>query len=210
MPTGTACLTRIGRIDSNVQSPSFFRFGVQLTEECRPRGICYAFGKTMVVSHPVDLQVFDTDNSKLMDDLVAFLMGEVGTSERYSFVNTSNGLAMLALFRRTFCQFALLALHLCQRLFFFPKEARVRYLRSLRKGSEGLESHVNPYLGRHTGQAERFALNRKAHVPLASSGTLDGTGFELAFQGPMIDHLHRANLGESDTSLMGEAKSTCP
>ena len=61
MSTGAARLTRIGRIDFDERSASFFRFARELGKECRPRGICNALGKTMIVNHAVDLQVFDTE-----------------------------------------------------------------------------------------------------------------------------------------------------
>ena len=55
MSTGTACLTRRGRIDFDQRAPSFFRFGCQLTEEGRPRGIGNAFRQTMVLHHSDEL-----------------------------------------------------------------------------------------------------------------------------------------------------------
>ena len=90
MSTPAACLTRIGRIDSNVLSPSFFRFGVQLTEEGRPRGICNAFGKTMIVGHAVDAEVFHADHSEAINNLTALLVGEVLPPPGNAFMDTGD------------------------------------------------------------------------------------------------------------------------
>src|SRR2546429_3565664 len=56
MSTPATGLARIGRIDFDELASSFFRFGVQLGKEGRPRGICNAFRKTMVVGHAVHLR----------------------------------------------------------------------------------------------------------------------------------------------------------
>ncbi len=64
MSTPAAGLTRVGRLDFDERSASFFRFARELGKKCRPRGICNAFGKTMVVFHPSDSEVFHTDDPK--------------------------------------------------------------------------------------------------------------------------------------------------
>ncbi len=46
-----AILRGVGRIDFDELSASFFRFAGQLRKEGRPRGICNAFGQTMIMQH---------------------------------------------------------------------------------------------------------------------------------------------------------------
>src|SRR5213083_1558479 len=77
MSTSAAGLTRVGRIDFDERSASFFRFARELGKECRPRGICNAFGKTMIMRHAVDHQVLHGNQAKGLDDLAAFLVREV-------------------------------------------------------------------------------------------------------------------------------------
>src|SRR6266702_1260026 len=81
MSTYATCLTRIGRIDFDKRSASFFRFARELSKEGRPRGICNAFGQTVMMNHSVDLQVFHTDDTETIYDLAAFLVGEVVSSQ---------------------------------------------------------------------------------------------------------------------------------
>ena len=68
MSTPAAGLTRVGRLDFDERSASFFRFARELGKKCRPRGICNAFGKTMVVYHPIDSEVFHTDDPKAIEE----------------------------------------------------------------------------------------------------------------------------------------------
>ena len=54
-----------------------------------------------------------------------------------------HGLAVLAPFRCALSQFEVLALHLCQCLFFQAKEARVLDFGAIREGGKGFETHIN-------------------------------------------------------------------
>src|SRR5260370_35965947 len=112
MYTHAACPDSFGGIDFDERYASFFRFARELGKECRPRGICNAFGKTMVVGHPGHLQVFDTDDPKLIDDLAAFLMGEVLSPPRNPFMHTGDHLTGLAPLRCPFGMFGVPALYL--------------------------------------------------------------------------------------------------
>ncbi len=207
MSTLAACLTRIGRIDSNVQSPSFFRFGVQLTEKGRPGGICNAFGKTMVVGHSVHMQVFDTDDPMCVDDLVAFLVREILPPKGDPLMHTGYYFTVFPTFRCAFVKFGMLALDSGKSFFLFAKETRVSYLFTCREGRKGLESYINAHLFRAFRQAFRFTFNRERDVPLAGRRAMDGTGFHLAFDGAMVDHLDTANLGEAQAVVMREAET---
>ena len=177
MSTLTAGLTRIGRIDFDSSSASFFRFAEQLLKKPSPRGVSNAFGKTVVVNHAVDLQVFHTDHAETINDLTACLMGEVVTSEGDPLMHTGHRFAMLASLSCALCQLTVLALYTGQSFLFFAKEARVSDLFPGGERSERLESHVYAHLGRSLRQALRLALYRKADVPLARRGTVDGTPF---------------------------------
>ena len=76
-----AILRRIGRINFDERSASFFRFADELGKECRPRGITDAFGETMVMNHAVHVEVFYADDPVGIDNLAAILIGEVVTPE---------------------------------------------------------------------------------------------------------------------------------
>ena len=181
--TPAACLTGISWIDLHELPASLFRFAGQFTEELRPGRVTNAFGETMVMHHPVHVQVFDTDHTETVDDLPTFLMGEVIPSEGDTLMDTSHNLTVLASLGRAFRQLRMLALHFGQGLFFLAEKAGVRDLFSIGEGRKRRESDVNPDLGRRFWQTFGFALAREGDIPFAGRGTLESTRFDLALIG---------------------------
>ncbi len=207
MVAPAAILTGVGRVDLDERSASFFRFAREVVKELRPRRVTDAFCQTMVVNHPVDLEVFDADRPEAVNDLPTLLMGEVLAPECNTLMHPRNGLAMLAPLWCAFRQFGVLALHLSPRLFFCTEEARVLNLFPAREGCKGFESHINTDLLRGIGQAFRFTFYREAHVPLARRGTRDGTRLDLPFDLTVIHHLDAANFREAHPVIMRDAKA---
>jgi hypothetical protein len=160
MMAPAAILRGVGRVHSKVAPTSFFRFAGQFAEKLRPRGIMNAFGQTMVMSHAVDVQVFHTDDPIAIHNLTTFLMGEVITSEGYSFMDTSDSLAVLATQKCPFCEFTMLTLYFRQGSLFLAKKARIRYLLSIREGGKPVESYIYPNLGRYFRHVFRFDFIR--------------------------------------------------
>src|SRR6266699_3628280 len=208
MSTPAAGLTAIGRIDSNVGPASFFRFAGQFAEKFRPTGIMNALRKTVVMRHAVDLQVFHTDDPKGIDDLAAFLMGEVISSKGDALMHTSYCLPVFTTLRTSFRKFAVFTLDFGQGLLFLAEKAGVVYLRAVRESSKRLESHVYPYLSRHLRQSLRVTFHRKGSIPLVGRGTVDGEGFDLATDGPMQDDLEVSNARSIPLALLIHLKAT--
>src|SRR5205823_5289899 len=73
---------------------------------------------------------------------------------------------------------------------------------------KSLEPHIYTHWDIKGGQALRLAFNGEGDVPFACRGTADRAGLDLAFDRPMVDHLDSTDLGEGDTIIMGDAKST--
>ena len=206
--TPAAILRRIGGDSFDKLSASFFRFAGQFVEEFRPRGILNALRETMVMGHTVDMQVFNCSHSELIDNVAAFLMGEIVTTELDTLMHPRHNLAMLAPLKRTFGKLAMLALDFCQGLFLFTNKAGIGYRFSARQGGKGFQTDVHADLGRHISQAFRLALARKGDVPFASGGTLHRTRLDFALEGTVIDHLDTPHLGESHAVIMRDAKAT--
>jgi len=207
MMAPAAILRRIGRIDFDERSASFFRFARELGKECRPRGIYHAFGKTMVMNHAVHLEVFYADDPIGIDDLAAVLMGEVVTSEADTLMYSRYHLTVLTPFWCTFGKFGVLALHFCQGFLFLAKEAWVRYLFTIREGSKGLESHVNADLFRAFWQTLKFDFTRERGIPFPCRGTPNGQGFDLASYRPMQDDLEMSNTRAIQLALLIELET---
>ena len=208
MVTPTAILRRVGRIDFESSSASFFRFAEQLVKKSRPGGICNALGKTMVVGHALHMQVFHGNDAVVIDDLAAFLVSEIIPPESDALMDTGNGFAMFATFWRPFGKLRMLALHFGKSLLFLAKKAWVGYFFTRGEGREGFQSNINSHLGRKFRQSLRFAFNRKRDIPLASARPMHRTRFEFPLDGTMIDHLDTSQFGEADALIMGDAKAT--
>ncbi len=82
MMTPVALLRCISRVDLDELSASFFRFAGQVRKKGRPRRITNALCQTMIVQHPIDVQIFHTDHAEAVYNLAALLMGEVVAFER--------------------------------------------------------------------------------------------------------------------------------
>lgn len=206
MLASAAILTRIGRVDSNVLAPSFFRFGGKLVEELRPRGVMNAFCQTMVVGHVVDVQVFYRNDTETVYDLPAFLMGEVVTSEFDALMHAGYGPAMLTSFRSVFGKFAVLALYLSQGFLSLAKESRILDFLSIGKGGKGFQSYVYPDLLRCVFQAFRLTFHGKRGVPFACTTLVNSERLDLAMYRAMVDHFDTAHFGEAHAVIMREAE----
>jgi hypothetical protein len=201
MVTSTAILTYIGWVHSNVLAPSFFRFGSKFVEELRPRGIMNAFCQTMIMGHAVDAQVLYRNDTETVYDLPAFPMGEIIPSELDALMHAGNGLAMLPPFGGSLSEFAVLALYLCQRLFFLTKKAGIGNLTTIRQGRKRLESYINPDLLWLFRKSLRVTLHRERGIPFAGTAFLDGEGFDLSSDGAVQDDLHVSNTGKRKLPL---------
>src|SRR6266487_195634 len=145
MMTPAAILCRIGRVDFDKRSASFFRFARELPKELRPCRVTDAFCQTMVMNHPVHVKIFDTDHPEAIDDLTARLVGEIVTPERDPLMHPRYDFTMLAALRRAPGQFGILALHLGPRLFLVAEKARILDLFRRGEGGKGLESDIDPH-----------------------------------------------------------------
>jgi hypothetical protein len=109
------------------------------------RGSTDAFSQAMMVKHAIDVKIFHTESSELIEDLSTVLMGKVVTSPFRSFMHPRHHPAMSAPFFRAFRQFGMLALHLGQSFLLTAEEARISNFLSGGQGGKGLESNIKTY-----------------------------------------------------------------
>ncbi len=200
--TLTAGLTRIGRVDFDKDSTSFFRFVGHLRKETRPRGIMNTFGKAMLMNHAVHLQVFDGNEAIGIDDLSTLLMREILPLESDPLMHTGDGLAVFAPLWSAFRKLGVLALHFPQSFFFLPEETRVFYISGIRKGSKRFQAHIDPHLRGMSRKPLRFILDREASVPLGGRGTADGEDFNRAREGAMQNNLEMSDTRDVEFALL--------
>ncbi len=207
MVTPAAILRCIGRINFDELSASFFRFAGQFPEKFRPGGICNALCQTMIVNQTVHMQVFYANRTETVDDLSTLLMGEIVTPERNPLMYPGYYLAMFPSLSCAFGKLTMFAVDFRQCLFFLAKKAGIGYLFSIAERGKGLQANVYAHLGRHFGQAFRFALTGERDVPLPCRATADSTGSDVALDGTVIDHLDRTNLGKCHAIIMRDAEA---
>ncbi len=207
MPTPAACLAGIGRVNFDERPASFFRFAGQLSKECRPRCVMNALCQTMVMHHPIYREVLYADDPMGIDDLTAFLVGEVTPSPRNPLVDTRYSFTVFATLRSTLRKFGVFALHLRQSLLFLTEKARVLYLSTIGKGSKRLESYVNTNLRRVLGQAFRVTFTTERSIPFACTAPTDGERFDLPPQRTMQHHLDMADTGSVELPLRVNPKA---
>ncbi len=207
MMTPATILGGVGWVHLDDVSASFFRFAREVLKELRPRRIRNAFCQAMIVEHPIDMQILNTDGPERVDDFTTVLVREIVAFPFGSFVDTSDHLAMPTLLFRSPLQFGVFALHLRQCLFFTAKEARIRNFLARGEGGKGFESYVNANGVRIVLQELRVALNGKGDIPFPSRGAMNGARLDRAFDRTVKDHLDGANLGEAHPIIMGETKT---
>lgn len=206
MPTLAACLTRIGRVDFHQVTASFFRFARQLREKRRPRGIGNAFGKTMVLDHPVDRQIFHSNQAVGLDNLATFLVREVFALPCNSLMDASDGFAMFVAFCCAFGKFAVLALDFGKGFLFGAEKARIDDFLSVRESRKGLKPNINAHRIGVLRQPLRLYFTGEGGIPFAGAALVDSERLDFATHRAMVDHLDSAHLGEADPVIMGDAK----
>src|SRR5450432_1792245 len=137
MVTPAAILRRVGRVDFEERSASFFRFAREMLKELRPCRVTDTFCQTMIMNHPIDMQIFHTNDPKGVDDRSALLVGEIVTSPFGSFMDPSDHLAVLMPLFGAFLQSGVFSLNLRQGFFFTAEEARVGNFLPSREGCKG-------------------------------------------------------------------------
>jgi len=103
------------------------------------------FAKTVIMNHPVHFKIFYTNDTELVDNLAALLVGEVLPFPGNPLMHTSDSLAVLAPLWGTLAKFGMLALDAGYGFLFSTKEARILDFLSIGEGCKGLQANVNAY-----------------------------------------------------------------
>jgi hypothetical protein len=190
-----AILRRVRRVHSHESPTGPCCLVGQQVCELTPGGVVDTLGKTMVMRHPVDRQVFHCDQVKLVHDAAAVLLGEVAAAPRAALVDPGHHLAPLGALQRALLGLAQATLRLSERLLLMAEEAWIgnRLLRA--EHGERLQPHVHTHLLPRLRQWRGFStLARKSDVPFAGTAAPNGGGLGRALDGPMIDELDASDV----------------
>lgn len=205
VPTSATVLRCICRVNLNELSASLFRFARQLGEKSRPCYITYALCQTMIVSHPIDHQILNTDDTEMVNDLAAILMGKVAASELDTLVDTCHGLAMLAPFWRALFQFGMFALDFGKGFLFLAEKARILDFLTIREGRKGFQSDINTHGTDVFWESFRFDLTGEADIPFARAALADRRGLGSSSQVTMQSQLDLAYFGDHQFAIFERA-----
>src|SRR5215475_16178194 len=78
LTTSRAILRRVGWIHLNYFTASLFRFARKDQDEFIPSRVTDALGEMMILHHPFDVQIFDSDRVELAHDLERRFMMKIG------------------------------------------------------------------------------------------------------------------------------------
>jgi hypothetical protein len=101
LPTSATALAGVAWINQYDTPASLFRFARRILYELFPRRIRYAFRQAVVFEHSPCVQVLKCKGSETIDQLPAFLVGEVRPAVRYPFVDATDNFSALHSFWRT-------------------------------------------------------------------------------------------------------------
>ena len=202
MSTGATGLTRVGRVDSDELVTSLCRFVTQLIKERRPRRVLNAFRQTMIVYHPVDVEVFHCDETELVNDPTGMLVSEVLAFPFGTLMHPSNDFPFMVSLTGALLSFGEVTLGFGQSLLFVAKKSRFFNFLAIGKSRKGFESDVNTYLSRIVRQFLRLIVAREAHVPLPCGGSGDSTSLRSPLHWSVKSNLDVPNLGEDKLATL--------
>ena len=196
VPAARASLRCVSGVYFNQRTTSVFSFVRKIVKELPPCHIENAFGKAVVVNHPVNVQVFNGDDTSLVDKVPAKLVSEVGTPVCSTLLDMRNDFASLGSLRRPLRLFTHSSLSFSKSLFSGTKETGIVDDLARRKSGETRKSDINTHSFFRFWKRIIGDFTAKRHEPLASAGTSDTAGLDVPFEGAVVNNLNIANLGK--------------
>jgi hypothetical protein len=123
--------------------PSFLRFGLQVLEEHRPRGIDDGLRQFGIFHHIAYYQRLNRKKVKTLDEFANFLLDERLASVGYAFVDTRDNLTFVHSLFGAFCGFSKLTLSTSKRRFFCAKKAGIGDFFPGRKVCKRFQTNIN-------------------------------------------------------------------
>ena len=179
-------------------APSFFRFGSKTVKEFTPASIADALGETMVLDHSSDVQIFNADHAKPIDDLTRLLVCKVMAVVGNTLVNASDNLSGFASWQTALWQRGEFALRLGKRFLFYSKESGIGYLVACRQSGKAGQSDIdsNRTLRVSTPRVRYNLLTRERSEPFAVRPH-DRASLGTSLNRAMKCNLNLANFGHN-------------
>jgi hypothetical protein len=193
--TARAYLACVSGIHQHYLTPSFFRFGLNNTDELTPACIGYGLGKTMVLDHVLDIQVLKGNKPIGVDKVSGNLMMKIQSGVfDFSMADADNplsfGSALATFLSPIHCSLSISKFVLC-----YSQESRVVHELFIGGYKKGLQPHVDAHRFVGMGKWLGFYHRREYGIPFASL-TLDAQRFDLSFNRTMQLDFNAAYLGK--------------
>lgn len=195
------------RIHSDKLTTSVFSFIRKVSYELSPSYIGNRFGKAVIVYHPIDVKVFNNNDTILISDLPTGLMCKIRTPISDTLMDTRSYFASLMPFGSILFKLRHFSLCFGERLFISSKETGIRDRFSSGQGSKGFQSHINS--NRLFRFGKRCILNfvDKGCKPFPIRGSPNTASFRSIVKSPMDDSLDSSYLRQ-DNGMFPNAIST--
>lgn len=197
-PTTGASLTGVPGVDFHHATTSAFRLVRRVVDQLTPSSIGYALGETVVLEHPVNIQVLKRNDAKLVDQPPTEFVGKISAAVGDALVYLGDHAPPPGSFGRSLLGFAQLPLGFRQNLLILAEETRIRDMLARTEGGERVKPYVNTNGLWFIGQRLGFNFTSEAGVPVASSSTANGERLDLALDRTVENNLHAANLGQGE------------
>jgi hypothetical protein len=203
IPAGMTVLRRIGGVDGNHFTSGALSLLREDGSEHRPGSVTDALGETVVDEQILDVQLFNGDHAKTVDDLAGGLVDKVMTTITDTLMDTRQNLVGLAPFTAALLGLGLLPASFCQRFFVSAEEARVVYKLTVGQSQKRVQPRVKTNSIRAWRQRGIVLLHRETDEPLVSD-TMNTAGLDPADDEAVqfgLDLLLSAEQGQGDGAV---------
>ena len=171
----------IAGIHGHKLTTSTFSLVRQAGHELAPGCIRDGLSQTVIMKHPIGINILNGYDAVLVDYPAAPLVGKVIPSIGNPFIDTRNNFSCLNSFRSAFVALGHLSLGFSQSLFIPPEEPGILNLLSGRQGGKGSEADI--YADGFIGFREWNTINftGKAGVPFTSRAAANSASSNLTF-----------------------------
>jgi len=199
-PGAALCCT--SWVNFDIHPTSLFRFVLDALSKLSPSYITNASIHTtpVTIHHVLDLQLLDSNDAKLVNQLPCFLVDKVMPPVSYPFVDTGYDFLGLSSLRRSLIQFRQLSLSFNQRLPIYLKETRVWNFLTCRKSGEGGQPNIDAHGRIAFRQWLSGTFNSKTNIPFAGR-LYNRTGLDIPKDGSMEFGFNTSYLSELKAAL---------
>lgn len=180
-------------------------------DELIPTGIRYRFSEMMIMDHPIDIQLFDSDETILVNETSTKFMEEIHPLVSDLFMASGNFDPCFTSVIASFDFTTKPSLQSFESSFRLDKASRVFDLCSIGEAGEPFQSNINTRLFisiRMPDSLSCIILNRKTGIPFARLHPFDSQRLDVTFDRSMHHDRNVPNFGNMNPSIGNEFEAS--